>query len=91
MILRVDDKDSVKQAVSFWITELGELDDTFKKSGASALKAFLTQDNDVLRRAYARKESSTRAALFLLRLLTLSSILMIQLVTGATGRSQRRI
>lgn len=57
VILRVDDKDSVKQAVSFWITELGELDDTFKKSGASALKAFLTQDNDVLRRAYARKES----------------------------------
>ncbi len=57
IVLRVDDKDSVKQACSFWIVELGEVDDTFKRSGASALKAFLTQDNDVLRRAYARKES----------------------------------
>lgn len=57
IVLRVDDKDSVKQACSFWIVELGEIDDTFKRSGASAMKAFLTQDNDVLRRAYARKES----------------------------------
>ena len=58
MILRPDDKDSVKQCVSFWMVELGELDATFRKSDIAALKSFLTNDRDVLRRAYARKESS---------------------------------
>lgn len=55
--LRPDDRDSVKQAVSFWLVELGELDATFRKSDISALKAFLTKDRDVMRRAYARNES----------------------------------
>ena len=55
--LRVDDKDSVKQAVSKWMIELGEIDSTFKKSDISALKAFITRDHDELRQAYARKES----------------------------------
>lgn len=57
MLLRPDDKDSIKQICSFWLVELGELDSTFKKSDISALKAFITNDSDVLRRAYARKES----------------------------------
>jgi len=57
MILRPDDKDSVKQCVSFWMVELGELDATFRKADIAALKSFLTNDSDVLRRAYARKES----------------------------------
>lgn len=57
MILRPDDKDSVKQVCSFWLVELGELDATFKKSDIAALKAFITKQSDVLRRAYARKES----------------------------------
>jgi hypothetical protein len=57
MILRPDDKDSVKQCVSFWLVELGELDATFRKADIAALKSFLTNDSDVLRRAYARKES----------------------------------
>lgn len=57
MILRPDDKDSVKQCVSYWLVELGELDATFRKSDIAALKSFLTNDSDVLRRAYARKES----------------------------------
>ena len=57
MILRPDDKDSVKQCVSFWLVELGELDATFRKADIAALKSFLTSDSDVLRRAYARKES----------------------------------
>jgi hypothetical protein len=57
VILKPDDRDSVKQAVSFWLVELGELDSTFRKSDIAALKAFLTNDKDVLRRAYARKES----------------------------------
>ena len=57
VILKPDDRDSVKQAVSFWLVELGELDSTFRKSDIAALKAFLTNKKDVLRRAYARKES----------------------------------
>ncbi len=57
MLLRPDDKDSVKQVCSFWLVELGELDSTFRKADIAALKAFITNDSDVLRRAYARKES----------------------------------
>jgi putative DNA primase/helicase len=51
------DKDSVKQAVSNWLVELGEVDATFRKSDIAQLKSFLTRDKDVLRRAYAHKES----------------------------------
>ena len=58
VVLRLDRKDDVKQAVSYWIVELGELDGTFNKSEASALKAFLTNDKDELRQAYARKSSN---------------------------------
>ena len=57
MLLRPDDKDSVKQICSFWLVELGELDATFRKSDIAALKSFITNDSDVLRRAYARRES----------------------------------
>lgn len=57
MMLRPDDRDSVKQVVSHWLVELGELDATFRKSDIAQLKAFLTRDKDILRRAYARKES----------------------------------
>lgn len=57
MMLRPDDRDSVKQACSFWLVELGELDATFRKADIAALKAFITRKQDVMRRAYARKES----------------------------------
>lgn len=57
VILRPEDRDSVKQCVGNWLVELGELDATFRKSDIAALKAFLTKDRDVLRRAYARRES----------------------------------
>lgn len=57
MILKPDDKDSVKQIVSYWLVELGELDATFKKSDISQLKAFISKQRDKLRAAYARKES----------------------------------
>ena len=56
--LRPEDKDSVKQAVSNWLVELGELDATFKKSDIAQLKGFITRDRDVIRMPYARKESS---------------------------------
>jgi putative DNA primase/helicase len=58
MMLRPDDRDSVKQVCSFWLVELGEIDATFRKSDIAALKSFITKKNDVLRRAYARKEST---------------------------------
>ena len=51
--LNVHDKDSLMQVLGCWIAELGELDATFKKSDISALKAFLTQVIDEIRRPYA--------------------------------------
>lgn len=57
LMLRPDDRDSVKQVVSYWLVELGELDATFRKSDIAQLKSFITRDRDVLRRAYAKMES----------------------------------
>jgi hypothetical protein len=50
--LTLDDKDSVFEATSFWIVELGELDATFRKSDISALKAFLSRSYELMRRPY---------------------------------------
>ncbi len=55
--LDTHNKDSIKIAVSAGITELGELDSTFKKDIAS-LKAFLSLSVDILRLPYAKVESS---------------------------------
>jgi len=57
-ILRPDNKDSVKGAISHWIVELGELEGTFKKSETAALKAFTTQDKDMIRLPFAKKDSA---------------------------------
>lgn len=57
MLLRPDDRDSVMKCVSNWLVELGEIDATFRKADVAALKSFLTSDRDVLRKAYARRES----------------------------------
>ena len=56
-ILKPDDKDTVFQAISNWLVELGELDATFRKSDIAQLKGFLTNDYDVIRRPFAKKES----------------------------------
>jgi putative DNA primase/helicase len=48
-------KDDVLGAVTHWIVELGELDSTLKKDVA-ALKAFLSNDSDKVRRPYGRLE-----------------------------------
>lgn len=48
------DKDSVKRVISHWIVELGEIEGMFKKE-ISALKAFITSDEDILRLPYERK------------------------------------
>ena len=52
--LNPSDKDSVKQAVSHWIVELGEIESTFKKSDIDQLKAFVTKKTDELRLPYDR-------------------------------------
>lgn len=57
MLLCIDNKDSVKQVLSNWLVELGELDATFKKSDIAQLKAFITKDVDVMRLSYAKCES----------------------------------
>jgi putative DNA primase/helicase len=56
--LQLDNKDSIKQNVSCWINELGELDATFRKSDIAALKAFLSKLRDILRLPYAKAECS---------------------------------
>lgn len=63
--LRPDDRDSVKQVLSYWMVELGELDATFRKADIAALKSFLSRDRDTIRRAYAKLESTyARRTLF---------------------------
>ena len=52
--LNPSDKDSVKQAVSHWLVELGEIESTFKKSDIDQLKAFVTRKTDELRLPYDR-------------------------------------
>lgn len=49
-------KDDVISAVSHWIVEIGELDSSFKKDVA-ALKGFLTNDSDKIRRPYGKADS----------------------------------
>jgi len=55
--LNPSDKDSVKQAVSYAIVELGELDATFRKSDIADLKAFFSGVVDELRLPYDRSSS----------------------------------
>ena len=52
--LDLKDKDSKTEALTSWITELGELDATFKRSDISAIKAFLSRQEDEIRRPYAK-------------------------------------
>lgn len=56
-LLDPDSKDSVKTAVSHWITELGEVDATMRKADIARLKAFLSNPADKLRLPYDRTDS----------------------------------
>lgn len=56
-LLEPDNRDSVKTAVSHWITELGEVDATMRKADIARLKAFLSNPVDKLRLPYARTDS----------------------------------
>lgn len=51
-------KDTISSAIGHWIVELGELDGTFRKADIAKLKAFISQDVDLLRRPYDRLEST---------------------------------
>jgi len=59
MILDVDNKDKVKDCISHWIVELGELDSTFKKD-IKNLMSFLSMSKDNIRLAYGRHANSYR-------------------------------
>jgi len=54
VVLDPANKDTVKKANEFWITELGEIDSTLKSEQA-ALKAFLSETFDKFRMPYARE------------------------------------
>lgn len=66
IVLNPADKDSIKQVISKWIVELGEVDATFRKADIAALKAFISRSHDEIRRPYARTESryARRTVLF---------------------------
>jgi predicted P-loop ATPase len=59
ILLDLNNTDSIREALSAWIVELGELDSTFKKSEISQIKAFLSRILDEIRRPYARAASIT--------------------------------
>jgi hypothetical protein len=56
-LLDVTSKDSVLGGTRFWITEIGELDASFRRD-AARLKGFITSDRDVVRVPYGRVEVS---------------------------------
>jgi len=49
------DRDSLQQVTGYWITELSELDATFRRSDVAAMKAAINRPMDIYRSAYARK------------------------------------
>lgn len=58
LILDLSNKDSLIAAFSYWVVELGELDATFNKAQIAGLKAFLSNDRDLIRVPYARTASN---------------------------------
>ena len=56
MHLDPNSRDSVQQLTRYWISELGEVDATFRRADVAALKAFVDRPFDTYRSAYARRE-----------------------------------
>lgn len=54
VMLNPKEKDSVILSTSQWLTELGELEVTFRRADVEALKAFLTESKDKYRKPYGR-------------------------------------
>lgn len=74
------DKDSVSQAISSWLVELGELDATFKRSEIAALKSFITREFDIFRRPFMPSDSK-----FPRRTAFMASVNPVQYLTDETG------
>jgi putative DNA primase/helicase len=51
------DKDTIKASLSCWICELGEIDNTFRKSDVAWMKAFISKQKDEIRLPYAPNAS----------------------------------
>lgn len=58
VVIDIKNKDSTSKALRYWITELGEIDATFRKTDIEALKGFLTEKRDVIRNPYERKANT---------------------------------
>lgn len=54
VMLNTKDKDSIKMATSYWIVELGELEQSFLYSAQGGLNAYLSRNRDELRLPYDR-------------------------------------
>lgn len=50
------DKDTLIRLTSRFVSELGELDATFKRADAARMKAFITNESDTYRRPYGRND-----------------------------------
>lgn len=48
------DRDNLSQLIRFWIVELGDIGSTFRKADIDALKNFITDTKDILRRPYGK-------------------------------------
>lgn len=81
--LNPQEKDSVLGCICYWITELGELEGTFKKADMARLKAFLTQREDNVRVPYARKQS-----IFRRRTIFCASVNQFEFLSDSTGTSR---
>ena len=62
--LQLNNKVSIVECTSAWITELGEIASTFKKSDMDNLKAHITADKDRLRYPYGKSWQDRRRYVF---------------------------
>ena len=76
-------KDTVIQAIQYWIVELGELDAITKKSDEARLKAFIDKPYDEMRLPYAAKNSK-----FPRRTVFFGSVNPKSFLTDNTGNSR---
>lgn len=56
-VINTDKQDTIKQAISHWLVELGELEATFSKSDIGTLRNFITMKMDEMRLPYAKASS----------------------------------
>lgn len=56
MVINERDKDTKRRVITKWISELGEVDQTIRKSDPSELKSFITAARDEYRLPYGRND-----------------------------------